>query len=402
MKSLSEKIISVPASGIRRFFDLVAEMDDVISLGVGEPDFVTPWRVREAAIWSLEKGQTTYTSNYGLLELRIEIVKKMRERYRVEWNPKTEVLVTVGVSEALDTVFRALLDPGDEVLIPEPCYVSYEPCVAFAGGVAVAVPTRAENGFKAEAHEIASRITPKTKAILLSYPTNPTGATMTAADLQAIVDLCVQHDLYIVSDEIYDRLSYDAPHVCVATLPGAYERTILLNGFSKAYAMTGWRIGYACAPAAVIEVMMKIHQYTMLCAPITAQVGALEALRRGDRDADEMCADYDRRRRLFVKGLNDIGLDCPLPGGAFYAFPSIKRFGLDAETFAERLLKQERVLVVPGPVFGAGGVGHIRCCYATATEKLTEAFAAHGAVRRFAVKRDKIYAEKMHWKEPNY
>ncbi|MBC8143665.1 MAG: aminotransferase class I/II-fold pyridoxal phosphate-dependent enzyme [Armatimonadetes bacterium] len=373
MKPLSEKILSVPASGIRRFFDLVAEMDDVISLGVGEPDFVTPWRVREAAIWSLEKGQTTYTSNYGLLELRIEVVKKMRERYGVEWDPKSEVLVTVGVSEALDTAFRALLNPGDEVLIPEPCYVSYAPCVAFAGGVPVAVPTRADSGFRANATDIASRITPRTKAILLSYPTNPTGATMDTAGLQAIVDVCVAHDLYIISDEIYDRLSYDAPHVCVATLPGAYDRTILLNGFSKAYAMTGWRIGYACAPAAIIEVMMKIHQYTMLCAPITAQIAAMEALRRGDRDADEMCADYDRRRRLFVKGLNDIGLDCPLPGGAFYAFPSVKRFGLDAETFAEKLLKDERVLVVPGPVFGDGGVGHIRCCYATATEKLQEA-----------------------------
>ncbi len=365
--------MSVPASGIRRFFDLVAEMDDVISLGVGEPDFVTPWRIREAAIWSLEKGMTTYTSNYGLLELRIEIVKKMNERYGVEWDPRREVLVTVGVSEGLDTAFRAILNPGDEVLIPEPSYVSYAPCVAFAGGVPVPVPTRAESGFKTHASDVAARITPNTKAILLSYPTNPTGATMDAAGLQAIVDICVANDLYILSDEIYDRLSYDAPHVCVAALPGAYDRTILLNGFSKAYAMTGWRIGYACAPAPIIEVMMKIHQYTMLCAPITAQVAALEALRRGDRDADEMCADYDRRRRMFVKGLNDIGLDCPLPGGAFYAFPSVKRFGLPAEEFAERLLKEERVLVVPGPVFGDGGIGHIRCCYATASEKLQEA-----------------------------
>ncbi|MBC7805846.1 MAG: aminotransferase class I/II-fold pyridoxal phosphate-dependent enzyme, partial [Akkermansiaceae bacterium] len=302
MKPLSEKIMSVPASGIRRFFDLVSEMDDVISLGVGEPDFVTPWRVREAAIWSLEKGMTTYTSNYGLLELRIEIVKKMNERYGVEWDPRREVLVTVGVSEALDTAFRALLNPGDEVLIPEPSYVSYAPCVAFAGGVPVPVPTRAESGFRTQADDVAARITPNTKAILLSYPTNPTGATMDAAGLQAIVDICVANDLYILSDEIYDRLSYDAPHVCVASLPGAYDRTILLNGFSKAYAMTGWRIGYACAPAPIIEMMMKIHQYTMLCAPITAQVAAMEALRRGDRDADEMCADYDRRRRMFVKG----------------------------------------------------------------------------------------------------
>lgn len=373
MKPLSEKVLSVPASGIRRFFDLVAEMDDVISLGVGEPDFVTPWRVREAAIWSLEKGHTTYTSNYGLLELRIEIVRKMKERHGIEWEPRNEVLVTVGVSEALDTAFRAILNPGDEVLIPEPCYVSYAPCVSFADGVPVPVPTTAENGFKVRAEDVAARITPKTKAILLSYPTNPTGATMDRAGLQAIVDVCVANDLYILSDEIYEQLSYDAPHVCVATLDGAYERTILLNGFSKAYAMTGWRIGYACAPAHIIEVMMKIHQYTMLCAPITAQIAALEALRRGDRDAQEMCDDYDRRRRMFVKGLNDIGLDCPLPGGAFYAFPSVKRFGLSAEEFAERLLKEERVLVVPGPVFGDGGIGHIRCCYATASDKLQEA-----------------------------
>ena len=353
-------------------------MDDVISLGVGEPDFVTPWRVREAAIFSLEKGRTTYTSNYGLLELREEIVSKLSERYNVAWNPKREVIVTVGVSEALDTAFRAILNPGDEVLIPEPCYVSYAPCVYFAGGVPVAVPTRAATGFRVAAADVAARITPRTKAILLSYPTNPTGATMDAAGLQAIVNVCADADLYILSDEIYDRLSYDAPHVCVASLPRAYERTILFNGFSKAYAMTGWRIGYACAPAPVIEVMMKIHQYTTLCAPITAQIAAIEALRRGDHDADEMVADYDRRRRLFVRGLNDIGLDCPLPGGAFYAFPSIERFGLDAETFAERLLHEERVLVVPGPVFGEGGVGHIRCCYATATEKLEEALRRMG------------------------
>jgi Aspartate/tyrosine/aromatic aminotransferase len=373
MKPLSRMVQSVPASGIRRFFDLVAEMDDVISLGVGEPDFVTPWRVREAAIWSLEKGYTTYTSNYGLLELRIEIARKHQERYGQDYDPAREILVTVGVSEALDTAFRALLDPGDEVLIPEPCYVSYGPCVQFAGGTVVPVPCRAASGFRVSAEDVAAQITPRTKAILLSYPSNPTGATMDREGLQQIVDLAVAHDLYLVSDEIYDRLSYDAPHISVASLPGAADRTILLNGFSKAYAMTGWRIGYACAPAHVIEVMMKIHQYTMLCAPITAQLGALEALRRGDRDAAEMVADYDRRRRLFVRGLNDLGLDCPLPGGAFYAFPSVERTGLDAETFAERLLQEQRVLVVPGPVFGEGGVGHIRCCYATATDKLTEA-----------------------------
>ncbi|HVK03109.1 MAG TPA: aminotransferase class I/II-fold pyridoxal phosphate-dependent enzyme [Armatimonadaceae bacterium] len=373
MKPLSRAVGSVPASGIRRFFDLVAEMDDVISLGVGEPDFVTPWRVREAAIWSLEKGLTTYTSNYGLLALRTEIARKHAERYDQNYDPAREILVTVGVSEALDVAFRALLDPGDEVLIPEPCYVSYGPCVRFAGGVPVPVPTRAANRFRVDPDDVAARVTPRTKAMLLSFPCNPTGAVMGREGLQALVDLAVKHDLYVLSDEIYDRLSYDAPHVSVASLPGAAERTILMNGFSKAYAMTGWRIGYACAPAHVIEMMMKIHQYTMLCAPITAQLGALEALKRGDRDADEMVADYDRRRRVFVGGLNEIGLECPLPGGAFYAFPSVERTGLDGESFAERLLKEQRVLVVPGGVFGEGGVGHIRCCYATATEKLVEA-----------------------------
>ncbi len=373
MKPLSQAVASVPASGIRRFFDLVAEMDDVISLGVGEPDFVTPWRVREAAIYSLEQGRTTYTSNYGLLELREEIARMHRERSGASYDPAREILITVGVSEALDTAFRALLDQGDEVIIPEPCYVSYVPCVAFAGGVPVLVPSRAENGFRVDPGEVRARVTPRTKAILLAYPSNPTGAVMDRESLQALVDIAVENDLYIVSDEIYERLSYDAPHVSVASLPGARERTVLLNGFSKAYAMTGWRIGYACAPPPVIEAMMKIHQYTMLCAPITAQIAALEALRNAESDVVAMVGDYDNRRRLFVAGLNEIGLDCPLPGGAFYAFPSIKRTGLSAEEFAERLLREEKVLVVPGDVFGRSGEGHIRCCYATATSKLVEA-----------------------------
>ncbi len=381
MKSLSRTVQSVPASGIRRFFDLVAEMDDVISLGVGEPDFVTPWRVREAAIWSLEQGFTTYTSNYGLLELRTEIAKMHHARHGARFDPAREIMVTVGVSEALDTAFRALLNGGDEVLIPEPCYVSYGPCVEFAGGKAVYVPTRAENGFRVTPEALEAHVTDRTKAILISYPSNPTGATMDQAGLKAIADFARRYDLYVISDEIYDRLCYDEPHVSFAEFPEIRDRLILLNGFSKAYAMTGWRIGYACAPAPVLEVMMKIHQYTMLCAPIIAQMAALEALRHGEGDTREMVADYDRRRRLFAKGLNDIGLDCPLPGGAFYAFPSIRRTGLSAEVFAERLLTEERVLVVPGPVFGAGGVGHVRCCYATATEKLTEALAR---MQRFA------------------
>ena len=353
-------------------------MDDVISLGVGEPDFVTPWRVREAAIHSLEQGRTTYTSNYGLLELREAITQLVSGRYGVSYNARTEALVTVGVSEGLDAAFRALLDPGDEVLVPEPCYVSYAPCVMFAGGIPVAVPTRAADGFKIQASQLSQYITPRTKAILLSYPTNPTGAVMTRQELQDVVDVSVANDLYILTDEIYDRLSYDAPHVCVASLDGARERTILLNGFSKAYAMTGWRVGYVCAPAPIVEAMMKIHQYTMLCAPITSQIAALEALRNGERDVAEMVEDYDRRRRMFVAGLNRVGIPCQLPGGAFYAFPSIEHTGLDASTFAERLLHQERVLVVPGDVFGPGGTGHIRCCYATAPKLLEEAIIRIG------------------------
>jgi len=378
MRPLSQAVQGIPASGIRKFFDLVSELDNVISLGVGEPDYVTPACIREAAIQSLEQGRTSYTSNYGLLELREAIVAKHLERYNTGWNPRTEVLVTVGVSEALDIAFRAILNPGDEVLVPEPCYVSYAPCVTFAGGVPVPVPTRAKDGFATHPDAIAERITEKTKAILLSYPTNPTGAVMDRAGLQKVVDMAVANDLYILSDEIYDRLCYDSEHVSVPTLTGAKERTILLNGFSKAFAMTGWRIGYACAPANIIEMMMKIHQYTMLCAPITGQIAALEALKSAEPDAAAMVADYDRRRRLFVGGLNELGLECRMPGGAFYAFPSIAHTGLSSEVFAERLLKEAGVLVVPGNVFGDGGIGHVRCCYATATDKLTEALERMG------------------------
>ena len=378
MKPLSKVVGGLPASGIRRFFDLVAEMDDVISLGVGEPDFVTPEPFRRAAVDAILSGRTSYTSNYGMLELREAVATYQKRLYDNEYDPRREVLVTVGVSEALDIAFRALLDPGDEVLVPEPCYVSYGPCVAFAGGVAVSVPTRAENGFAVLTDQLAELITPRTKALVLSFPTNPTGAVMDRDSLQRVVDFAVEHDLWLISDEIYDRLCYDAPHVCVASLSGARERTILLNGLSKAHAMTGWRIGYACAPAPVIELMMKVHQYTIMCAPIASQIAAIEALLHGEDAVAEMVADYNRRRRLFVDGLNRIGMDCPLPGGAFYAFPSIRRFGLDAEVFSERLLREERVLVVPGPVFGPGGIGHVRCCYATATEKLEEAVVRMG------------------------
>ena len=373
MKPLSQTVLGVSASGIRKFFDLVSQMDDVISLGVGEPDFVTPAHIRQAAILSIEAGRTGYTSNYGLMDLRQAISAKTLERTGAHYDPASEILVTVGVSEALDIAFRALLNPGDEVLVPEPCYVSYTPCIRFAGGTPVFVPTQASDGFKTRPDALRERITPRTKAILLSYPTNPTGATMTREDLQAVMEVAREFDLYVLSDEIYDRLSYDAPHASVASLDGAKERTILLNGFSKAYAMTGWRIGYVCAPSALVEVMMKIHQYTMLCAPITAQIAALEALQNGDTEADAMTADYKKRRGLFVAGLNEIGLPCPMPGGAFYAFPFIADTGLDCDTFTERLLHEERVLVIPGNIFGDGGNQHVRCCYATATDKLQEA-----------------------------
>jgi aminotransferase len=378
MKPLSRVVGGLPASGIRRFFDLVAEMDDVISLGVGEPDFTTPNSIRQVAIDSIAQGRTAYTSNYGLLELRQAIVEYQTRLYGHVYDPRREVLVTVGVSEALDIAFRAMLDPGDEVLVPEPCYVSYAPCVAFAGGRPVAVPTRAEHGFAIQVDDLERLVTERTKALVISFPTNPTGAVMDRGALQTVVDFAVDRDLWLISDEIYDRLCYDQPHVSVPSLAGARERTILLNGLSKAHAMTGWRIGYACAPAPVIELMMKVHQYTIMCAPIASQIAAIEALRNGEAAVAEMVADYDRRRKLFVDGLNRIGMDCPLPGGAFYAFPSIARFGLDAEVFSERLLREERVLVVPGPVFGAGGIGHVRCCYATATDKLVEAIERMG------------------------
>jgi aminotransferase len=373
MKPLSQTVARIPASGIRKYFDLVSEMEGAISLGVGEPDFVTPGAIRAAAIESLNAGKTAYTSNFGLIELREAISENVYKRYGVRYAPKGEILVTVGVSEALDVALRALLDPGDEVLVVEPCFVSYKPCVAFAGGVPIAVPTRAETNFAVDLGDLKRLCTERTKAVLLSFPTNPTGAVMDRAGLQAVMDFCIEKDLWVLTDEIYDRLSYDRPHVCVPSLKGAYERTIYLNGFSKAYAMTGWRIGYACAPAPVIELMMKVHQYTMMSAPTVGQWAALEGMLSCDGEVAGMVADYDRRRKLFVAGLNSLGIDCNMPGGAFYAFPSVKKFGLTDVEFAERLLTEQKVLVVPGSNFGAGGEGHVRCCYATATEKLEEA-----------------------------
>ncbi len=382
MKPLNTVISACPPSGIRRFFDIAAQMEDVISLGVGEPDFVTPWRIREAGIWALERGATTYTSNAGLPRLRELICTELSGRYGVGFDPNTECVITSGVSEGLDLTLRVLLEPGEEVIVPEPCYVAYQPCVSFAGGTPVPVPTSAEDGFRLRMDAIEAAITPRTKAILIGSPANPTGAVQDRETLTALVALAEKHDLYLISDEIYDRLTYTGAHTCLAALPGARERTVVLGGFSKAHAMTGWRVGYLCAPRAVAELALRMHQYTMLCAPHVSQLAAVEALSAASDDVDEMVADYDRRRRVFVKGLREIGLDCPEPGGAFYAFPSIRSSGLDSETFAERLLQRHQVAVVPGSVFGAPGEGHIRCSYATALPLLEEALERMAAFLR--------------------
>ncbi len=383
MKPISEIVKSTPASGIRRFFDVVAKMPEAISLGVGEPDFVTPWRVREACIYSLERGRTSYTSNYGLEELRVAISNYINEHEGVEYNPLNQILITVGVSEAMDLAMRALLNPGDEVICAEPCYVSYKPCVMFAGGVPVTIKTTQKTEFCVEPEKIRAAITPKTKAILVSYPSNPTGAVANRELLEQITAIACKHDLYIITDEIYDRLTYDDKHTCLPTLPGAYDRTILLNGFSKAYAMTGWRIGYAAGPPDIIEAMMKIHQYTMLCAPIMGQMAALEAIKNGYEVSQEMIEQYNQRRKVIVKGLNDAGLDCLMPGGAFYAFPSIRQTGLSSDEFSERLLMEEKVAVVPGVAFGEGGEGHIRCSYATSIDRIEQAIER---IARFVAK----------------
>ncbi|MDW8254903.1 MAG: aminotransferase class I/II-fold pyridoxal phosphate-dependent enzyme [Chloroflexota bacterium] len=375
---VAKLVSSIPPSGIRKFFDLLASLDNVISLGVGEPDFVTPWHIREAAMYGLERGETSYTSNYGLIELRVEIARHLERLYQVRYDPTREILVTVGVSEGLDLAMRAILDPGDEVLCPDPGYVSYRPCIMLAGGTVVPVPTTFANGFKVRAEEIEERVTPRTKAILLGYPSNPTGAVLSRDELAAIARVAERHDLIVVADEIYDRLVYGVEHTCFSSLPGARDRTILLGGFSKSYAMTGWRIGYACARPDLIEAMMKIHQYTMLCAPVIAQIAAIEALRYGERDVQAMVEEYDRRRRVMLDGFRRLGLDCSEPRGAFYVFPSIARTGLSSEAFAERLLNEERVAVVPGSAFGEQGEGHIRCCYATSLDEIEEALRRIG------------------------
>ena len=375
---ISQKVNSIPSSGIRKFFDLLSSMEGVISLSIGEPDFVTPWHIREAATFSLEKGYTMYTSNYGLLELRQELAKYLELHYGVSYHPEHEILITVGSSEGLDLAMRAILNPGDEVIIPDPCYVAYSPCIVLAGGIPIMVPTSRENNFAIKTSDIEPRITKRTKAILIGYPANPTGAIMPKEELAKIAKLARQYNLLVMSDEIYARLVYDVEHTCFTSLPEMKEQAILLSGFSKTYAMTGWRIGYAAANSQFIEAMTRIHQYTMLCAPIMTQMAAIEALKSGEGDIEVMVKEYDRRRRIIVKGLNEIGLPCFEPKGAFYAFPSIKATGMTSEEFAEKLLLEEKVAVIPGSTFGQCGEGFIRCSYATSLPNIEEALKRMG------------------------
>lgn len=368
--SIARHVRDIPRSGIREFFDLVLGCPDVISLGVGEPDFVTPWHIREAAIYALEHGRTSYTSNLGLMQLREAISESIARHFHVNYDPKNQILITVGVSEALDIALRALLDPGDEVIYHEPCYVSYSPSIALTHGVAVAVSCRAEDGFAVTAEAIERVITPRSKVLVLNFPTNPTGGTMTRPELESIAAVVRRHNLVVITDEIYSELTFEGEHVSIASLPGMAERTIFLHGFSKAYAMTGFRIGYACGPVEFIEAMMRIHQYSMLCASIISQDAALEAIRHGEPDTTEMREHYRARRNFIVKALNDSGLTCHLPRGSFYAFPCIRSSGLDSKTFAIRLLKEEQVACVPGSAFGPAGEGYLRCCFAASMERI--------------------------------
>ncbi|GGE80154.1 aminotransferase [Priestia taiwanensis] len=370
---LSRSVEALQPSGIRRFFNLAAGMEGVISLGVGEPDFVTPWHVREACIQSLEKGFTAYTANAGLPALRKEITKYLNNRFSVSYNPETEVVVTVGASQAIDIAFRAILNPGDEVIVIEPSFVSYAPVVELAGGVAVRVQALGENEFKVTPEQLEEAITERTKAILLCTPNNPTGTMLNKQELEAIAVLVKKHHLIVVADEIYAELSYDEEYHSFANIEGMYEHTVLISGFSKGFAMTGWRLGFVAAPAYFIEPMLKIHQYTLMCAPTMSQYAALEALQTGNRDVIEMKKSYHKRRNFIVSSLNSIGMECHLPGGAFYAFPSIKSTGMTSEQFAERLLMEQKVAVVPGGVFGESGEGYIRCSYATSMNQLIEA-----------------------------
>ena len=367
---IASSVQSIPRSGIREFFDIVQGMPDVISLGVGEPDFVTPWHIREAAIYALEHGRTGYTSNLGLLKLRQAITESIGPRFGVTYDPRRQVLITVGVSEALDIALRALVNPGDEVIYHEPCYVSYSPSIALAYGVPVAVSCRAEDGFAVTAAAIERVVTPRSKVLVLNFPTNPTGGTMEQVELLRIAELACRHNLIVITDEIYSELTFEGEHVSIASLPGMLERTIFLHGFSKAYAMTGFRIGYACGPTELIEAMMKVHQYSMLCASIISQEAALEAIQHGTPDTEEMREEYRARRNFIVKALNEMGLTCHLPRGSFYAFPCIRSTGLSSKDFAVKLLQQEKVACVPGSAFGPCGEGYLRCCFATAFDRI--------------------------------
>lgn len=370
---IAKKVTELKPSGIRKFFDIVSEMDDAISLGVGEPDFDTPWHIRDEGIYSLEKGRTFYTSNAGLKELRNEISKYVENSQGVKYNPVNEVLITVGGSEAIDLACRALLNPGDEVIVPEPSYVSYVPCAVMAGGTPVIINLKEENEFRLQPEELENAITGKTKILVLPYPNNPTGAIMEEKDLKRIADLIIDNDIYVISDEIYSELSYKEKHTSIVSLPGMKERTIYINGFSKAYAMTGWRLGYACAPKVICEQMTKLHQFCIMCAPTTSQYAAIEALRHGQRDVEEMREAYNERRRFLMNEFREMGLKCFEPYGAFYVFPSIKEFGMTSDEFCTRLLKEKQVAVVPGTAFGDCGEGFVRISYAYSIDNLKTA-----------------------------
>lgn len=380
---LSDTITAIPPSGIRKFFDIVGEMKDAISLGVGEPDFDTPWHIRDEGICSLERGQTFYTSNAGLKELKMEICSYLDRRFGVSYDYHKECLVTVGGSEAIDIALRAMLNPGDEVLIPQPSYVSYTPCTILAGGVPVTIELEEKDQFRLTKEKVLEKITPKTKIVILPFPNNPTGSIMEVEDLKAIAEVVEEHDLFIISDEIYSELTYVGDHCTIASLPGMKERTVLINGFSKSYAMTGWRLGYACAPERILAQMLKIHQYAIMCAPTTSQYAAVEALRNGDEEVAEMRAAYNERREYLVKAFRDMGMDCYEPQGAFYVFPSIKKFGMTSDEFALRLLDEEKVAVVPGTAFGDCGEGYLRISYAYSMKDLKRALAR---IERFVEK----------------
>lgn len=389
---LSDTIVQIEPSGIRKFFDIVSEMKDAISLGVGEPDFDTPWHIREEGIYSLEKGRTFYTSNAGLKELKQEISKYLYRRCDVSYNPDSEIMVTVGGSEAIDIALRAMCNPGDEVLIPQPSYVSYVPCAVLAGGTPVIIELEEKDQFKLTAEKLLEKITDKTKILVMPFPNNPTGAIMTAEDLKPIVDIVIEKDIFVISDEIYSELTYGDRHVSIASFPEMKDRTVLINGFSKSYAMTGWRLGYAAAPHLILEQMLKIHQFAIMCAPTTSQYAAISAMRNGDPDVEHMREAYNQRRRFVLHAFEEMGLECFEPHGAFYAFPSIKRFGMTSDEFATRFLMEEKVAVVPGTAFGPCGEGFLRVSYAYSLKSLKEAL---GRMARFVKKLDAEMAQKQ-------